>query len=138
MKAVGSDDEIEISCASALERDLHAFLRLVDAIYAIAKDRFDFAFDLAEDRCREGASRNAGKSTARDPGKCFGGKTCHASPTASYDFYFSDRISMAADLRQQTHALCNVVTRAPEVDQVTINAQAGRRFNDGGRESVMG
>ena|SRR5262245_23332495 len=57
MKSVGTDKEIEISDAIALEPHAQARFRLLDAIHTVAENHFDVVFNRAKDGRREISSR---------------------------------------------------------------------------------
>ena len=65
MQSIGANHQIEFTHASTLERGSNAMIRLLDTVYAVAKNRFHPAFDLAEDRRRQVRSGEACKSTVR-------------------------------------------------------------------------
>ena len=139
MKPVCTHDEIEITRPSALKGYMNVFFGLFDALHANPpKIVSTLPSIVAENCCREVSSRKADIAVPRYPRKRVDGKPRYPFPAAVNNPDFPRQISSTPDLRQQAHAVCDVETCAPEVNEVAAAAQARCRFNDGGLESITG
>src|SRR5271170_8255080 len=118
MKAVCADDEVEIALGAAFEDDVNAGIGLVNSSDAIAKDRFDLAFDLAENHGGQVASSEADVTAMSCAEECVDGKARYTFPVSIFDTHLADCIALGFKLRQQAHAIGDVEACTPESDYV--------------------
>jgi hypothetical protein len=95
---------------------------LFDLGDAVVEDRLYSAFDLAKDGCGEISSWEAYITALSQPGKRLGGKSRCALPISVDDPYLADHVSLAADFWQQPHAISDVESEPPKVDDVTTGS----------------
>jgi len=137
MEPICSDHEIELSRAASFKLDLNFIRRLIDAFDAIAKNGFDLAVNFGEDGRGEIAARDADEMAVSHAFEYAGGKPGYAFPALVDYSYLADDISFLFDFLQDAHAAGDLEPGAPEVDDVTAGAQAGRSLDDSRRESVL-
>ena len=134
MQTVGADNQIKKAFTGTFELDSHAIRAVLDAGNLIAENDLGCALDLLEQQSREVTAPQRHKASARQ-------FTEYLRPEAGYPFaslvdnpHFAHVIADAIDFLFKAHALCNVISKAPEVDYVTAGPQRRRAFDQRRRE----
>jgi hypothetical protein len=137
VKSVSADNEIEVTRSSALESYMHCALRLINPADAIAENRFNFALNFVEDGRRKVTAAKANEAAVRCLNQQVGREPGDPLAASVDNPYLLNPVSLANDFRKQTHAVSDVETGAPEIDNIATRPQLGRPFHDRGRQSVM-
>jgi hypothetical protein len=129
MQPIGSDYEIESTPASVLKVDVDAVCSLLQGNHFIVEDDLGFVLNGLEQQAREIAApeRHETCHLLKHPRS----KAGELLAAVIDDPKFAHPPSGVADLVREAHALGNVVSEAPKVDNVAAASKGRRPFDDG-------
>jgi hypothetical protein len=120
MQPGGADNQIELLPEPALELRDDCAVTPENAADAIAEYALDPAIDKIEDRRSQVATAKAEKIAPGHPPERIGAETTDPVPLGIDDAHFLADLTQA---RQEPHALGDLVSRAPEIDDVAAGAK---------------
>ena len=126
MQSIRSHHQVEVLCAVFFEVHLNSLVGLADSFHAVAENGRHSSLDLFEYQSRQRASRQTHKPPVRHSRKGIHWKSRDLFFLAVHNAQSLYLVSFAPDRRQQSHAVRNLKSRAPEVDHVAVGTQLGR------------
>lgn len=122
MQAVSTDHEIELAPRRTFKSYGRAIRCVLDFKNAVAEDNFTSGFDCAVNYFSETAARQTDVASAGHLAENIDAKSSDASPATIYEAHLLHPIGAMVQVAKQPHLFCDVVTKAPEIDQVAALA----------------
>ena len=131
MQAVGTYHQVEAALACLPEAGPHVILLLLQADDFIVEDNLRRAFDLLNQQSRELAASERHIASVGQLSENAGSEASQPLAGLVDNPHLAHVVADAVDVPYQAHALRNVVSEAPEVDDVTARARLRRTFDQG-------
>ena len=131
MQTVRADHETELAVISMFEPNLHTVCLLLKVGNLIVENDFGLTLQVVEQHTGKVAPSDCHITSVSQSLEDVGAKASYALSEIVYNSYLAHVIADAIDLACQAHTLGDVVSKTPEIDDISTGAQRGRALNQG-------